>query len=444
MRFFDLVSIIASNLSRRKGRVVLTAIGVVIGTAAVVLLVSLAIGLQQSATSQLYGISDLRRIEVYPNYDTGGGGGGGGVVYSDKGQIPGSSEAKLLTPKALEELAALPGVEYVIPRDYLYYETHIVSGKLETWGQIIGIGTDNLANLGDTAETGVTTLERGTAIIGGWAARNFYDPKWRPGQDEPEQPELLNKQIKLVIYKYTSDGQMVKKSINLRIVGILPETRSESDSALYVRLDEMTPWSEWASGTRINRNKDGYPNVIVQVADPEQVLDVAEQINALGYMAYTPQSYLESINSFFLILQLIFGGVGAIALLVAAIGIANTMTMAILERTREIGLMKAIGATNRDVLSIFLGESAGIGLLGGMGGAALGWLAAQGLNVVALNYLAQQAAEGGMAPPESAIATPVWLILFAVIFATLVGLLSGLYPSLRAATIVPVNALKYE
>jgi len=120
------------------------------------------------------------------------------------------------------------------------------------------------------------------------------------------------------------------------------------------------------------------------------------------------------------------------------------MTMAILERTREIGLMKAIGATNRDVLSIFLGESAGIGLLGGLGGAGLGWLAAQGLNVVALNYLAQQAAQGGMAPPESAIGTPFWLILFAIIFATVVGLLSGLYPSLRAATIVPVNALKYE
>ena len=96
-----------------------------------------------------------------------------------------------------------------------------------------------------------------------------------------------------------------------------------------------------------------------------------------------------------MVLQIIFGGVGAIALLVAAIGIANTMAMAILERTREIGLMKAIGATNRDVLSIFLGEAAGIGFIGGMGGVLLGWSAGQIINVLAMAYLAGQAATSG-------------------------------------------------
>ncbi len=143
-------------------------------------------------------------------------------------------------------------------------------------------------------------------------------------------------------------------------------------------------------------------------------------------------------------LQIIFGGVGAIALLVAAIGIANTMTMSILERTREIGLMKAIGATNRDVLSIFLGEAAGIGFIGGLGGVLLGWGASAVLNVVALSYFAGQAASGGGPLPSAAAVTPAWLPLFALVFATVVGLLSGLYPALRAATLVPVNALKYE
>ncbi|MCZ7669862.1 MAG: ABC transporter permease [Chloroflexi bacterium] len=99
-------------------------------------------------------------------------------------------------------------------------------------------------------------------------------------------------------------------------------------------------------------------------------------------------------------LQVVFGGVGAIALLVAAIGIANTMAMAILERTREIGLMKAVGATNRHVLSVFLGESAGIGFLGGLGGVALGWGLAQVLNVFAIAYLAAQAAQTGGPPPH--------------------------------------------
>jgi putative ABC transport system permease protein len=194
----------------------------------------------------------------------------------------------------------------------------------------------------------------------------------------------------------------------------------------------------------VNRNRDGYNQIVVKVDDVKEVLNITEEINNLGYQAYTPQSFVQGINNFFVILQVIFGGVGAIALLVAAIGIANTMTMAILERTREIGLMKAIGATNRDVLSIFLGEAAGIGFIGGVGGLILGWSAAQILNVLAMSYLAGQAAQQGGLPPTVAVYTPPWLPVFALIFATLVGLLSGLYPALRAATLVPLNALKYE
>ncbi|NJC95361.1 MAG: FtsX-like permease family protein [Anaerolineae bacterium] len=149
-------------------------------------------------------------------------------------------------------------------------------------------------------------------------------------------------------------------------------------------------------------------------------------------------------NNFYVILQVIFGGVGAIALLVAAIGIANTMAMSILERTREIGLMKAVGATNRDVLSIFLGEAAGIGFVGGLGGVIFGWLAGQGINVIAQVYLAGQAGQQGGVPPSVAVYTPVWLPVFALVFSTFIGMASGLYPALRAATMIPVLALKYE
>ena len=106
--------------------------------------------------------------------------------------------------------------------------------------------------------------------------------------------------------------------------------------------------------------------------------------------------------------------------------------------------MKAVGATNGSVLAVFLGEAAGIGFVGGLGGVVLGWTAGQAINVIALAYLAGQAAETGSLPPSVAVYTPSWLLPFSLIFATFIGLASGLYPALRAATLVPVDALKYE
>jgi len=275
-------------------------------------------------------------------------------------------------------------------------------------------------------------------------ANNFYDPRWRPGQEPPTPPDLLDQNVKLTLIKWSQDGTEIRKSLPLRITGVIAESRGESDYSIYMTLDEVTVFNEWALGRRINRNRDGYPMAIVKVEDVRQVLDITDQITALGYQAYTPQSFVQGINSFYVILQVIFGGVGAIALLVAAIGIANTMTMAILERTREIGLMKAVGATNRDVLSVFLGEAAGIGFVGGLGGVLLGWSGGQVLNVLAMAYLAGQSAQQGGLPPTVAVYTPAWLPIFTLVFATVIGLLSGVYPALRAATLVPVNALKYE
>lgn len=309
---------------------------------------------------------------------------------------------------------------------------------------IIGVATDDLSNLGLEASQGTTALSKGSIVIGVMTPNNFYDPRLRPGQEPPPPPDLIDQQIQMIVLKYDQNGNEIRKTISLRVAGIINETGGEPDYSVYLPLELTKSLNEWANGYRINYNKDGYSQVIVKVEDANQALDIAEQITAMGFQAITPQSFLQGINSFFVVLQVIFGGVGAIALLVAAIGIANTMAMSILERTREIGLMKAVGATNRDVLSIFLGEAAGIGFIGGLGGIVIGWLAAQGMNVLALAYLAGQASQQGGAPPSVAVYTPIWLPIFALIFSTLIGMLSGLYPALRAATMIPVQALKYE
>lgn len=441
MKSLDLLRLIFGNLSRRKARVALTAIGVVIGTAAVVILVSLAIGLQKSANEQLYGIGDLTQIQVNPSYGgevvmspSGGGGKGGG----------GLDEPRLLTNSALDEMRAIPGVESVIPREYIMTGAMLKFQKLEAGVNIIGIGTDDLSALGIEASEGTTALGRGVIVIGVMIPNNFYDPFLRPGQDPPTPPVLMDQQIQMVVSKWDAEGKEIRKNLSLRVVGVLKETRGESDWSIYMPLEQVKLLNEWAMNRRINYNKEGYSQVIVKVSDVEQVLAISEQITEMGFQAFTPQSFVQGINNFYQILQIIFGGVGAIALLVAAIGIANTMAMSILERTREIGLMKAVGATNRNVLAIFLGEAAGIGFLGGLGGVIVGWLAGQAINVIAIVYLAGQAGSQGGVPPSVAVYTPVWLPVFALVFSTFIGMLSGLYPALRAATMIPVLALKYE
>lgn len=443
MRFFDLLHLVFSNLSRRKGRVALTAIGVVIGTAAVVILVSLAIGLQKNATEQLYGIGDLTVIQVSPAYSremylvAPGSGGSGGKP------LP-TQEQKLLTNQALQELRLIPGVVAVIPREYLWGSAMFRLQRLEGYVSIMGVGVDDLAEMGLKAQQGVLTLERNTIVVGPQVARNFYNPRLRPGQEPPPPPDLYGKTLTLVLDKWDSQGNQIRKTINVRVVGVLTETMGETDWSAIMRLEDVKILNEWFSGQRVNYNKVGYSMALVRVDSVENVLEVNDRIVEMGFQAYTLLSFVQGINNFYLVLQFIFGGVGAIALLVAAIGIANTMTMAILERTREIGLMKAVGATNRDVLAIFLGEAAGIGFLGGLGGVLIGWLLGQGLNVLGLVYLAQQSSQTGGLPPSVAVYTPLWLPLFALAFATLIGIISGLYPALRAATMMPVAALKYE
>ncbi len=157
MRFIDLLRLIFGNLNRRKARVALTAIGVVIGTAAVVILVSLAIGLQRNANEQLYGIGDLTQIQVSPTYGEGpvmvsGGGGGGGAGNP--------TQTKLLTNLAIDDLRAIPGVEWVVPREFLWAGGMVKYQKLEGWANIIGVAVTDLADLGLEATQGDTSLGR--------------------------------------------------------------------------------------------------------------------------------------------------------------------------------------------------------------------------------------------------------------------------------------------
>ena len=207
-------------------------------------------------------------------------------------------------------------------------------------------------------------------------------------------------------------------------------------------MDEL---NTWATGQQVNHQRTGYPGATVLAADAKSQATLTDQIQKDGFLATSANQILEQVNRTYFALQAFVGGVGLITLLIAGTGIANTLITAIYERTAEIGLMKAVGATTRQVMVVFLAEAAGIGGGGGLVGLVVGLLLSQAINAVASQSVAQQlSGPGGASGPVNIVATPLWLVVLAPIFAMAIGILAGLYPARRAAHLDPVTALRYE
>jgi putative ABC transport system permease protein len=447
LRFRDLLYLVFSNLARMKARVAMTAIGVVIGTAAVVVLVSLAAGLQRSFAENVRSIGDLTEITVLPgSYLTTFGGSSSGRT----------GEEAVLTDRTLAEFRELPDVVAVTPQEPLMGGGTLRLHRLMSNARVVGIDPVQVKRLEFPLASGADRLGRWQALVGARVAEGFYDPQAQRPVEEP--PDLQGQAVQLVLSRMSpnseqsfsemeGNGSPVERVVRLRVTGVLEESGGQDDYTLYLALDNVLELNGWFAGHRPNPGRDGYNQALVKIATPEQVMAVEQEILRRGFFAYSARSYLQSMNIFFLVIQAIFGGIGAIALIVAAFGIANTMMTAIYERTREIGLMKAVGATNRDVMSVFLAEAGGIGLLGGLGGILLGTGMGALIDLIAGTYLAAQAVQSGVPPSDvtfSIIHTPLWLPVFALLFSALVGVVSGVYPAVRAASLSPVDALKYE
>jgi len=182
-----------------------------------------------------------------------------------------------------------------------------------------------------------------------------------------------------------------------------------------------------------------YASISVRVKNPTQVQAVEDAVKKMGFTAFSILDASRSVQQVFRVLFAFLGIFGSLALTVASIGIVNTLVMAILERRREIGIMKAIGASDGDVKKLFFAEAGAMGILGGIVGVVLGWAIGQIINFGTNLWLKSQSL-----PTEHFWAVPLWLVFFAIGFAFLVSLISGLYPAGRAARLDPVQALRYE
>lgn len=450
MRFRDLIALIWANLKRMKGRVIMTALGVVIGTAAVMVLVSLGAGLQRQATESFGGSGSLNdlRVQAPMNYEAVPMAPSG--VKVESGSTSRSRGELRLNDEALENFRTLSGVTLVTPIETLQMGAELELGELRGWGQVTGVAPEYLVDL--ETESGSTDLFRGQIVVGAWVASNFYDPEQIQmgrygGTGQTDPPELQDARIAMRMVRYGEDGTMAEKIIRMQVTGVLKEVGWRHDYTIYAPLRDVIEYNSWAMGRRQDPGRDGYQELLVRTASSRDALEVEQQIREMGFEVWSERQALEEASSFFVILQAILGGIGAIALLVAAFGIANTMLMAILERTREIGLMKAIGASNRDVMIVFLGESSGIGIIGGIGGVALGYGLSFVLNLVGRSLQLNQSAQYGPTDPSMLTEithTPLWLPIFALVFSALIGIVSGAYPASRAAGLSPIKALKYE
>ncbi len=436
---YELGFLAIGNLNRARARLAMTAGGVLVGTAAVILLVALTAGLQQAAEASIGSNSQLLELDVNPNY--------GGFRSSEQQQQP--TEIKQLTVAEVNKFWKIPGVAAVIPMTNLQ-SGEINAGKYTGYASIQGIDPKLLPYMGLSASQGSLTLESGQVLLGAHVGDYFYDPKGK-GDQQNVQVDLFTTAFKIKLYQYNATTPS-QRSIAPKPTGVLAESDRFGNSIL-MPIQDVLSYNEWITGTKVDPKKFYYDQVVIRAKSRETVTSISEAVRKQGFQSGGMGEYISQLNSFFDAMRLILGGVGGIALLVAAFGVANTMTMAILERTKEIGLMKAIGATDRDVLTVFLIEAGLVGLAGGATGVGLSYFLQNLINSALANAGAPDPSQPSIANflpfDTSKIGGQLFVIkpelaVFALILATAVGLGAGLYPALRAARLPPVIALKSE
>lgn len=469
MNKFDLLKLARQNLWRRKVRTFLTVLGVLIGTTSIIVMLSLGIGLMENERKNMERWGSLTQIRVNQ-----------GMVYDEEGQPIG--DAKELNDEAVEEIKQIPGAIAVSPAYELGGEARL--GRKQGHLQLVGIGADLMNKLEFEAAQGRLMQEgdSNVLVVGHQVINQFWDERERRQmergmmrggmmREESDPGEMLDQRITMTIRN--NNNYEKKRLFNFTVVGVLEGEYSDHSWQAYAPIEDLKRMRKFmlqgaqsnsggsgnvsremvikmgAVGTvssSRNRsdyrdNEDNYNFILVRTENVAQTSSVSQALRDKGYNSWSMADNLEGFEKTSRIIQAILGGIGAITLLVAAIGITNTMIMSIYERTKEIGIMKVIGATFTDIYSLFITEAGMIGFFGGLFGLGLSYGASAVINHIAQGYL-----NFGM-PTEEAIAIsiiPLWLALFAVIFAILIGVVAGLYPAYRAVRLSPIKAIRNE
>jgi len=467
LKISDLTELALRNLRESVLRNSLTTIGISVGVASLVAMLSLGTGLQQLFSRRLAKSGLFDTVLVSSRRELRGM----GREEERKGPTPG--ESRLLDETARQEMERLPNVSEAFPDirfvTELRYEDkpHLtmisalpqsarsndafdgMQGKFfssDTEAGVILQKSFAEELLGKTPPLGAAEpnmAELAKPLLGKELTMRYAQRQAAPvNQSSANEPASADNGSSGAAYSVVSHEQ------NLKIVGISdldPESMRGPMRAkvfLPLKLAEslhvMQP-TDLREISRASSDQTVYSSVSVRVKNPAQVQGVEDAIKKMGFTTFSILDASNSLRQVFKVLYAFLGIFGSLALTVASIGIVNTLVMAILERRREIGIMKAIGASDGDVKKLFFAEAGAMGILGGIVGVILGWAIGQVINFGINIYLKSQSV-----PPEHFWAVPLWLVVFSIIFAFLVSLVSGLYPAARAAKLDPVQALRYE
>lgn len=438
MKLRDLTELAVRNLRESILRNSLTTLGVAVGVASLVAMLSLGVGLQQLATSRLTKSGLFDTVFVTPKFNMRGPG-------APSSGIVANTEPRLLNEESRQELAKLPNVIEVFPQirfptevrfDGKPYPT-VVAGMPQSSRQS-GSFDGMVGNFfsGESADEAILQIE--------FAKELSKDTNSLVGK---------NLSIRYAERQQMEDGSggfsIIPKEKQLKIIGIV-ETEPASGFGGFGNGRLLIPLGVAQSlrAAQVNDLRDAvrggpakptYSSLTVRAKSTSDVDAIEASVKKMGFGAFSLLDASKSLKIFFGVFDLILGLFASLALAVATLGIVNTLVMAILERRREIGVLKALGASDGDVKTLFFFEAGVMGFLGGIGGVLFGWLIGRGLNLATNIYLKRRDL-----PSIEVSSVPAWLVFVAITFAIVISLVAGLYPASRAAKLNPVEALRYE
>ena len=453
MKFYDVADLAVRNLRESVFRNSLTTIGISVGVASLVAMLSLGIGLQQLASRRLQKSGLFNTVVATSRRDLRNF-----REQREEGLPP--AESPSLNELARKKFEQIPGVVEVYPDIRFVTEVRFDDKPHLTTVAGIPFSARNNDDAFDGMQGSFFSSDASPEVI---LQKSFAEellgitPK--PGADNTNivalAKSLLGRELTMHYAErtaYSSGGpsdstaySVVSRERALKIVGLTdldPDSmRGTARARVFLPLNFAQDLHVMQSNLRDTSASDSpsYTSLSVRVQNPNQVPAVEDGIKKMGFSAFSVVDASRIMRQFFAVLDGFLAIFGSLALAVASIGIVNTLVMAILERRREIGIMKALGASDADVRGLFFAEAGAMGLVGGAVGVTLGWAIGRLINFGMNIYLERQ-----HFPPAQIWSVPLWLVLSAITFSIVVSLLSGLYPASRAARLDPVQALRYE